>query len=70
MTQRSTYTTTGHAAKLLVTVEEAATALSLGRTYTYQLVLRKEIRSIKVGRKRRIPVDALHDFVARQLSEA
>jgi hypothetical protein len=30
--------------------------------------MRREIRSIKLGRKRRIPVTALNDFVARQLS--
>jgi excisionase family DNA binding protein len=56
-------------AKILLTVEEAAEALSLGRTYTYELVLRKQIGSVKVGRRRRIPVEALHDFVARQLNQ-
>jgi excisionase family DNA binding protein len=56
-------------AKVLLTVEEAAKALSLGRTYTYELVLRKHIRSVKVGRKRRIPVAALHEFVEHQLSQ-
>lgn len=55
--------------KVLLTVEEAAGAMSLGRTYVWGLVMRNEIRSVKVGRKRRIPLSALHEFVARQLAE-
>ncbi len=54
--------------KVLLTIEEAAQALSLGRTYCYDLVMRKQIASIKLGRKRRIPLAALHEFVARQLA--
>lgn len=54
--------------KLLLSVEEAAAALSLGRSLVYQLVMRGEIRSIKVRRVRRIPVDALQEFIARQLA--
>jgi excisionase family DNA binding protein len=54
--------------KVLLTVEEVAEAMGLGRTYVYELVMRREIRSIKLGRKRRIPVTALDEFVARQLS--
>lgn len=54
--------------KVLLTVEEVAKAMGLGRTYVYELVMRREIRSIKLGRKRRIPVTALDEFVARQLS--
>jgi excisionase family DNA binding protein len=54
--------------KVLLTVEEAAWALSLGRTVVYELVMKREIESIKVGRMRRIPVTALHDYVGRQLA--
>jgi excisionase family DNA binding protein len=50
-------------AKLLVTVEEAAYMMSLGRTKVFEMVLRKEIPSIKVGRSRRIPVSGLIHFV-------
>ena len=59
----------GAVPKLLLTVEEAAQALSLGRTFVYDLVMHRKIASIKVGCKRRIPVTALHEFVARQLME-
>jgi len=53
--------------KVLLSVEEAANAMSLGRSFIYELVMRKEIASIKVGRMRRIPIIALQDFVERQL---
>lgn len=53
--------------KVLLTIDEAAAALNMGRTYVYDMVMRRQIRSLKLGRKRRIPVAALHDFVARQL---
>jgi excisionase family DNA binding protein len=39
--------------------------LSLGRTFTYDLVMRNQIMSVKVGRKRRIPAFALQAFVAQ-----
>jgi len=55
--------------KILLTVEEADEAMSLGRSFVYELVMCKRIRSVKVGRKRRIPVFALHEFVSRQLAE-
>jgi excisionase family DNA binding protein len=55
-------------AKLLLTVEEAAEAMSLGRTLMYQLVKGRQVLSIKVGRTRRILTSALHEFVKR-LSE-
>lgn len=55
--------------KMLLTVEEAARALGLGRTFVYELIMRREISSIKLGRKRRIPVEALDEFVARKLEQ-
>jgi len=54
--------------KLLLTVEEAAAVLSLSRTRLYGLVMHKEIYSVKVGGARRIPMQALHEFV-QQLSQ-
>lgn len=54
--------------KVLLTIEEAAAALSLGRTYTYHLVIRGDLLSVKVGRKRLVPAFALHEFVSRRVS--
>ena len=48
---------------LLLTVEEAARRLSLSRTVLYELVLTHQITSLKIGRSRRIPLDALTDFI-------
>ena len=53
--------------KLLMTVEEAAQCLSIGRSQCYQLVMRGEIASIKLGRSRRILVTALEQFVQERL---
>jgi excisionase family DNA binding protein len=47
--------------KLLLTVDEAAAVMSLGRTLLYRLVMRGEIISIKVGRTRRVPMWALRE---------
>jgi excisionase family DNA binding protein len=54
--------------KLLLTVDEAADVLSLGRTYVYHLVMCNKIASVKLGRKRRIPVSALQDFISQQIA--
>ncbi len=52
-------------AKLLVSVEEAAVMLSLGRTLTWALVRKNELRSVKVGKTRRVVVASLHEYVVR-----
>jgi len=51
-------------AKLLLTVAEAASVLGISRSILYELLLKGEIRSIKIGRSRRIPFVALEEFVA------
>ena len=54
---------------LLLTPEEAARRLSLARSTLYQLLLVGEVASIKIGRSRRIPVEALSDFIDRKRRE-
>ncbi len=56
--------------KMLISVEEAAAMLSLGRTLVYQLVVRGELRSIKVGRTRRIVAFSLREYIGRQMTLA
>jgi|APSaa5957512535_1039671.scaffolds.fasta_scaffold44439_1 excisionase family DNA binding protein len=51
--------------KLLLTVEEAALQLSLSRSTVYELLANGEIRSLKIGRCRRIPQNALAEFVSK-----
>jgi excisionase family DNA binding protein len=53
------------ASKLLLKVEEAAHLLSLSRKTLYDLMRRGELTSLKIGGSRRIPLSALHDFIAR-----
>lgn len=49
---------------ILLTVEEAARRLSIGRTKMYALIGTGEVESVPVGRLRRVPVTALHDYTA------
>jgi excisionase family DNA binding protein len=55
--------------KVLLTIDEAAQALSIGRTLLYDLLMHKQIASIKVGRVRRVPIAAIDDYVNRQLMD-
>lgn len=56
-------------APLLMTVEEAADLLRLGRTRMYELVMSGQIVSVKVGRRRLIPRKSLEDFVDGLIDE-
>ena len=50
-------------ARFLLTVDEAAMALKIGRSHLYHYVQTGQLRSVKLGRSRRIPVDSLDEFV-------
>lgn len=52
---------------ILLTVEEAARRLSIGRTKMFALIRTGEVETVPVGRLRRVPVTALHDYAARLL---
>ena len=54
--------------RLLLSVDEAARRLSIGRSLLYELLAAGEIRSIHVGRLRRVPIAALTDYINRQAS--
>jgi excisionase family DNA binding protein len=57
--------------KLLLTPEEAAERLSVGRSRVFELIGSGRLRSVRIGASRRIPADALVDFVnALTASEA
>lgn len=56
--------------KLLLTVEEVAHKLSVGRGAVYGLMRRGELRFITVGRVRRVPVDAVSEYVAHAQGRA
>jgi len=50
----------------LLTPEEAAQALGVGRSFLYDLVRQGRIETLKLGKLRRIPAAAVDDFVARE----
>lgn len=50
--------------KVLLTVDETAHKLSVGRNAVYGLMRRGELRYITVGRVRRVPIEAVSEFVA------
>lgn len=53
----------------LLTVEEAARRLSIGRTTMYALLKNGQINSVRIGRLRRIPSPALTEYTARLTTE-
>lgn len=54
---------------LLLTPVEAAKRLSIARSSLYQLLLVGEIVSLKIGRRRRVPLAALADYIDRKVRE-
>lgn len=48
---------------ILLSVEETADMLGLGRTHTYELVMSGRISSVKIGRRRLVVRSALDGFV-------
>lgn len=50
--------------RLMYRPEEAAEALAIGRTRVYAALAAGELRSVRVGRSRRIPADALREYLA------
>lgn len=53
----------------MLTVEEFAEQMGMGRTLAYAEVAARRVESVKVGRLRRIPVDARDRYVQRLLDE-
>ena len=53
---------------VLLTVEEAAQLLRLGRTTTFELVMRGDIQSVKIGRRRLVVREGLDRYVAELLT--
>ena len=54
---------------LLLNPEAAAKELSISRTALYELMAKCQIESIKIGRSRRIPRQALDAYVAQLVAE-
>lgn len=53
----------------MLRVEEGAGLIRVSRSKMFELIKSGEIRSVKIGRSRRIPASALDEYVARLLDE-
>jgi excisionase family DNA binding protein len=54
---------------VLLTIPDAARMLSLGRTKVYELIGTDPLEVVRVGRSVRVPVDAVHSYVASQRAD-
>jgi excisionase family DNA binding protein len=54
----------------LLTVEEAAQALKVGRTRMFALLREGRIASVRIGTSRRVPEPAIAAYVDELMSEA
>lgn len=55
--------------EILLDVSEAARRLGIGRSLLYRLILEGHVRSVKIGRSRRVPVWALEEFVKTKVND-
>lgn len=56
--------------KILLRVEEVARMLDIGRCRVFDLISSGDLVSVKIGASRRIPEQAVRDYVARLLESA
>ncbi|MET8454903.1 helix-turn-helix domain-containing protein [Streptomyces parvulus] len=54
----------------LLTVPEVMARLKVGRSKVYDLIRTRRLASIKIDGARRVPTDAVRDFIRDQLGEA
>ncbi|BDD73573.1 helix-turn-helix domain-containing protein [Streptomyces violaceoruber] len=59
----------GEPAPVLLTVEEAARCLRVGRTTCYALIRAGELESLTIGGLRRVPADAPAAYLALRRAE-
>lgn len=56
--------------KLLLTPEEVTRAIGLGRTKVYELLRSGALESVQIGAARRVPAEALREYVDRLRCQA
>ncbi|MFD5143877.1 helix-turn-helix domain-containing protein [Streptomyces sp. NPDC058401] len=54
----------------LLTVPEVMERLKLGRSTVYDLIRSRRLISFTIGRARRIPADAVREFIDHEIGEA
>jgi excisionase family DNA binding protein len=65
----SVMSTTPLSAPLLLSVEEAAAQIRVGRARMFDLIRRGKVVSVKVGGSRRVPYDSLRAYVDQLITE-
>jgi excisionase family DNA binding protein len=50
--------------KRLLTIKEASALLGISRTTIYELTHVERLRTVRIGKSIRIPIEALDDFIA------
>jgi excisionase family DNA binding protein len=55
--------------RTMLTPEQAAEALGIGRTTMFALIKSGEIESVRVGRLRRVPLDSIEAYTNRLITE-
>lgn len=56
--------------RVLLTVEEAAEQLRIGRTTAWRLVSNGELESVRIGTLRRVPTSAVAEFAAHLIAQS
>jgi excisionase family DNA binding protein len=54
---------------MLFSIEEVADILHVGRSTVFKLIKEGKIQSVKLGRSRRIPIDAMQIYVNELIGE-
>jgi excisionase family DNA binding protein len=57
------------APRVMLTAEQAAEAIGVGRTTMFALIKSGEIKSIRIGRLRRVPLDSIEAYTNRLITE-
>lgn len=58
------------ASDFVYTVAEAARKLKIGRTAMYELVMSGRVRSVTIGRSRRVPARCIAEYLAQLLEQS
>jgi excisionase family DNA binding protein len=56
--------------RILLTVEEAAEQLRIGRTTAWRLVRTGELESVRIGTLRRVPSSAVAEYATRLIEQS
>ncbi|MEH1017365.1 helix-turn-helix domain-containing protein [Micromonospora sp. CPCC 206060] len=56
--------------RVVLTIEQAAERLGIGRTTMYTLIKTGQIRTVTIGRLRRVPAFCLDEYVRNLLADS